>query len=391
MKNLTNAPSNSRNRAPKIITVLCCFTSFVFFSLVPEGHLENRSEDEVTLEEQQEGRKRMVFDATMYGILLYGPGTSRLLEMSSARQIIGLELLMGGGTFWGALKATENYRLGAGRTKLIQWANYAGTLYGFGIPIFFESENDKAYLASAMLATPLSGLIAHSLSDHRWFEKGESDLLTNGGLVGGLYGIAVPYLLDIENLENWTQAKIYTASAMIGMPTGVWATSRLFRDKSISQGRAHLISLGGVVGSLYAAGLTHLSGMGDITIESGEIETVERPRAYVLASALGLPLGTYLGYKLTDKDEYTTGRARLIMLGAVVGALSGTGVLLLADVDWENTKSYVLANMVGSAAGMWYTHRFTRGWGEEPASAEDVHAQPEADEIFSLELIRISF
>ena len=173
-----------------------------------------------------------------------------------------------------------------------------------------------------MLATPLSGLIAHSLSNHRWFEKGESDLLTNGGLVGGLYGIAIPYLLDIENLENWTQAKIYTASAMIGVPTGVWATSRLFRDESISQGRAHLISLGGVVGSLYAAGLTHLSGLGDVTIESGEIEKVERPRAYVLAAALGLPLGTYLGYKLTDKDEYTTGRARLIMIGAVVGALS---------------------------------------------------------------------
>ena len=99
MKNIANSPSNSRNRAPKIITVFCCFTSFVFFSLVPEGHLENRSEDEVTLEEQQEGRKRMVFDATMYGLLLYGPGTARLLEMSSARQIIGLELLMGGGTF----------------------------------------------------------------------------------------------------------------------------------------------------------------------------------------------------------------------------------------------------------------------------------------------------
>ena len=389
MKNLTNAPNNSRNRALKIITVLCCFTSFVFFSLVPESHLENRSEDEITLDEQQEGRKRMVFDATMYGILLYGPGTARLLEMNSARQIIGLELLMGGGTFWGALKATENYRLGAGRSKFIQWGSYAGTLYGFGIPIFFESENDKAYLASAMLATPMSGLIAHALSDHRWFEKSEADLITNGGLVGGLYGIAVPYLLDIENLENWTQAKIYTASAMVSVPAGVWATSRLIRDKSISQGRAHLISLGGVVGSLYAAGLTHLSGLGDFTIESGEIKTVERPRAYVLASALGLPLGAYLGYKLTDKDEYTTGRARLIMLGAVVGALSGSGVLLLADVEWENTKSYVLANMVGSAAGIWYAHRFTRGWGEELTSADTV--QPATDEGFSLELIRMSF
>ena len=236
----------------------------------------------------------MVFDATLYGLLLYGPGTARLLEIESARQIIGLELLMGGGTFWGALKATENYRLGAGRSKLIQWGSYAGTLYGFGIPIFFESENDRAYLASAMLATPMSGLIAHSLSDHRWFEKGETDLITKGGLVGGLYGIAIPYLLDIENLDNWTQAKIYTASAMVGVPAGVWATSRLIRD------RLKQLSIRALMCS---------------------------PRI------LGLPLGTYLGYQLTGKDEYTTGRARLIILGAVIGALSGSGVLLLADVS----------------------------------------------------------
>ena len=79
----------------------------------------------------------------------------------------------------------------------------------------------------------------------------------------------------------------------------------------------------------------------------------------------------------------------MIILGAVIGALSGSGVLLLADVGWENTKSYVLANIVGSGAGIWYTHRFTRGWGEELASTDSV--QPETDEIFSLELIRISF
>ena len=77
------------------------------------------------------------------------------------------------------------------------------------------------------------------------------------------------------------------------------------------------------------------------------------------------------------------------MIGALVGALSGTGVLLLADIDGENTKSYVLANMVGSAAGIWYAHRFTRGWGEELASTEGV--QPEVDEGFSMEFIRISF
>ncbi len=361
------------------IAALLCFTSFAYFSLIHEARPQNRTEAQIPLEEQQQGRKRMVFDATLYGLLLYGPGTARLLEINSARQIVGLEFLMGGGTFWGALKATENFRLGAGRSQFVRWGSYAGTLFGFGVPVFFESENDKAYLASAMLATPLGGWIAHSLSNHRWFEKGETDLITNGGLVGGVYGVAIPYLLDIENLEDWTQAKIYVASAMVGAPVGVWAASRLIRDKPINQGRAHLITLGGVVGGAYAAGITHLAG----------VDIEEHPRPYVLASLLGFPLGTYLGYQLTDKNEYTTGRARLIILGSVVGALCGTGVLLLADVSEESTKAYVLANMLGSGAGIWYTHRFTRDWGEEIVSADS--DQPAVDEGFSLELMRIQF
>lgn len=362
-----------------MLIALCCVAIFTSINLISEGRSDDRADREITLEERQEGRKRMVFDATLYGLLLYGPGTARLLEIESTRQIVGLEFLMGGGTFWGALRATEDYRLGSGRSKLIQWGNYAGTLFGLGVPVFFESENDKAYLASAMLTTPLGGLISHSLSNHRWFEKGETDLITNGGLVGGLYGVAIPYLLDIEDLEDWSQAKIYIASAMVGVPAGVWATSRLIRDRPINQGRAHLITLGGVVGSVYAAGITHLAG----------VEIEERPRPYVLAATLGLPVGTYLGYQLTGKEEYTIGRARLIILGAVVGALTGTGVLLLADFNEERTKSYVLANMLGAAAGMWYAHRFTRGWGEEVASqgSDEVGG----GDVFSLELIRLSF
>ena len=222
--------------------------------------------------------------------MLYGPSTVSLLDVESSRQVVGLELLFGSGAFWSVLKLTENHRLGAGRSKLMRWGSYAGTLFGLGVPVFFETRNDKAYWAGAMLGTSLGGLTANRLSSHRWYEKGETDLLTNGGLAGGLYGLAIPYLINIEDLENWNEAKIYTASAMVGVPAGVWATSRLNRDKSISQGRAHLISLGGFVGAAYAAGIVHLAG----------VELAEHPRPYVSAAMLGLPLGAYLSGQLTD-------------------------------------------------------------------------------------------
>ena len=278
------------------------------------------------------------------------------LRLNPGAQVAGLEMLIGGGSFVGALVATKNHRLGAGRSSLILSGSLAGTLYGFGVPVLFESENDKAYFASAMIATPIGGLIAHRLTSHRWFKEGESHMISRGGLVGGLYGIAIPYLINIEDLEDWTQGKIYVASAMIGVPTGVWTTAKLIYNKPINEGRASLISLGGGIGSAYALGIVSLT-------------DVEASRAYVLAAMLGLPVGTYLGYKLTAADEYTSGRAALIQVGAYAGALFGSGFPLLADA--ESHKPYVVGSILGSAAGMWFAHRLTRGWGESAPFARN--------------------
>ena len=362
---------------------LVCFMIFISMHFVHEGYPQAQTEQNVSLEEQKEGRTLLVTAATLYGLWLYGPGTARLLEIESGSQIAGLEMLIGGGSFVGALAATKDYRLGAGRSNLILSGSFAGTLFGLGVPVLFESENDKAYLTSAMLATPIGGLLAHRLTAHRWFEKGESYLMTNGGFVGGFYGFAIPYIANIESLENWTQAKIYVASVMAGVPIGTWATTKLIYNKPINEGRSHLISFGGLVGSAYANGITSLT-------------DVESPRAYVLASMVGLPMGAYLGYKLTAGDEYTPGRAALIQVGAYAGALFGNGIVLLAET--ESHKPYVVASILGSAAGMWFAHHATRGWGEKtpftrndliPESEKFAVSLPSINEWFTLSLMAL--
>lgn len=55
----------------------------------------------------------------------------------------------------------------------------------------------------------------------------------------------------------------------------------------------------------------------------------------------------------------------------------------------EKSKSCVLANVLGSALGIWHTLRFTRGWREELTSPEN-NLSP-VDEGFSMALMRISF
>ena len=294
----------------------------------------------------------MATDAILYGSWLYGPGTTILLDIEGSRAA-GVQLLTVGGSFVAAISATKDYRLGYGRTNLIRWGNYAGTLYGLGIPVFFDSENEKAYVGAAMLGTPLGGLLAYKLSSHRWFKKGETDLITTGGLVGGLYGATLPYLINIEDLSNRTQAKIYVASAMLGVPAGVLATTRLIRHKPINRGRAHLITLGGIAGGYYGYSLVNLAG----------VDADKHPRISVWSAALGLPIGAYLGYRLTDTEAYTLGRARLISVGAYAGALFGNGIVLAAGA--EGNKPHLAASVLGSAVGIWYTHRVTQGWGEK--------------------------
>ncbi len=240
-------------------TYLLLLLTLIFMYFVHEAYPQIRTKQDASLEEQKEGRSLIVLGSTMFGLSLYGPGTAILLDIEAENQIVGLELLIGGGSFIGALQVTKDHRLGAGRSNLILSGSLVGTLYGAGVPVLFESENEKAYMACMMFATPIGGFLAHKLSSHRWFEKGESYLMSNGGLVGGLYGIAIPYLVNIEDFEEVTQAKIYVASAMIGVPAGVWTTTKLIYNKPISEGRSSLIYFGGVIGSAYANGITSLA------------------------------------------------------------------------------------------------------------------------------------
>ncbi len=339
----------------KIITLICVVT-FIFVHFVSEGY--SQAEQNVSIEKQNEGRSLMIASIFAYGIGLYGPGTAVLLDTDSASQVTALEFLFGGSAFAGGLMATRDYRLGAGRTNLILGSAWTGTLYGIGLPVLFESENPKVYFGSMMLTTPLGGYLGYKLTSHRWYEKGESNMITYGGAVGGLYGLAIPYLINIEGLEDSTQAKIYTVSGLLGIPIGTVASSKIFHNKPISEGRSHLINFGGVVGAYYAAGITSLF-------------DVESSRPYVATAMLGLPVGTYLGYKFTTKGEYTRGRSYLIQLGAVAGALFANGIPLLMEI--ENHKPYVVASILGSAGGMWLAHQGTRGWGEKAPLAINEH------------------
>lgn len=297
-------------------------------------------------EDRRDGRSRLVTDIFLYGLWLYGPATISLFDVDSDRGATGIELLAGGGAFTGALLKTQDYRLGYARTTLVRWGNYAGTFYGIGIPALLHADSDRVYALSAMAATPAGGYLAYRLSAGRRFGKGEADLITTGAWVGALYGLALPYLAGADG----DYGRLYLASSMAGVPAGALLTERLVQGRHLNRGRAHLITLGGIMG--VAQGLSAVSLVDD-----------DAPaRAYVWAASLGAPFGAWIGYRATDGRRHTLGRARMISVGAYAGGLVGQGVVVTLDLG---DRARTLAGMVGSIMGLWFTDRLTGDWGQD--------------------------
>ena len=350
-----------------------------------------------TKSEKREGRLTLNLNGLGYGLWLYGFGLASALELEDG-VAIGTTMLTGGGAYISSLIATRDFDLGYGRSKLLRWGAYAGTLYGVLSLSFLDSDDTRFAHVPSMLLTPVGAYTAYKLSDHRWFNKGEADLLAAGGLAGAFYGWAIPYLILNEDFsdegeeyidQEWVQIceeekgnidcaeddldcqrrneerdcqeeatsyrgggtinKIYSLSMMASIPASVYLTSRLMPDRNISQGRAQLISTGGVVGIVYGLGLTFIA-LGDEVDNAGRI--------YTLSAAVGLPAGSYFAKRFTRQESYTRLRAVLITFGGVAGAFIGAAPLFMAEAD--NPRVWATTLIATSAAGFWAGHEMTR-------------------------------
>ena len=357
---------------------------------------ESESGSSRTEAEKREGRLILNLNSLTYGLGLYGPGLVMALDLDDGADA-GTVMLAGGGSYLTSLAVTRDFDLGYGRSKLLRWGAYAGTTYGFLSLSFLDSENERLAFVPSMLLTPVGAYTAYKLSDHRWFNKGEADLLAAGGLAGAFYGWAVPYLILNEDFgdegeeyidQEWVQIceeekgnidcpegdldcqrwneerdcqeeaisyrggtinKIYSFSMMASIPASVYLTSRLIPDRNISQGRAQLISTGGVVGAFYGLGIMFVA-LGD------EIDS--KGRAFAAAAMAGLPIGSYFAERFTRQESYTRLRALLITLGGVAGGYMGAGVLAIAEAD--NSRMVAATLIPATAAGFWAGHEMTR-------------------------------
>ena len=217
--------------------------------------------------------------------------------------------------------------------------------------------------------------------------SGRTDLLVFSGFYGLWLGIATPIALDSED------AQVYAAGLLAAPTLSLLIASRASRDGEMGIGRAHMISLGGWLGTWQGAGWaavsdadgnaaigigigTGLAGIAASSILTSKVHFSEghgslTNNALLWGAWFGLVGGAVAGAEdddllrasLIGTDALVLGtaiaardvrmsknRARVISLLGIVGTAFGFGIDLMAEVD-EAEGVFAIAG-IGSVTGL---------------------------------------
>ncbi len=314
-------------------------------------------------DEMSKGRINLVLTSSAYSAGLYGWGIPYVLGADSTRAYVGSEMVSVFSAFSLTLLATKNYNYGPAVSRMIQGGALIGTAYGLGIPAIIGSEKEKHYVVMPMLITPLGALAGFNIARRGNINEASAELMSFGGIIGGLYGLAVPYLINVEDLSETNRVRAYAGSVMAGIPIGALSFNEISHRLQNGKGRARLIELGACMGAYYGYGFVLLA-------------DPESKRPYVASMMLGLPVGTGLSYIITSDGSYEHGRSILIILGTVFGELFGRGIAYLVGAD--NWRTLTFGGMLGAPAGTIVSSMLTRNLVETSKIAQKTSEYSEA-------------
>ena len=224
--------------------------------------------------------------STLYGLWL-GVAMPTLADAHGSEPY-GVGLLIGGPAGYLAGRAFSRSRsLSVGQARTISWAGTWGTWQGVGWAHALDLGRDsgcdycdpdgEAVVATA-LAGGLAGVLTGALLARGEVTEGTAASTYLGSLWGTWVGLAGSTALDVDDDAMWV-------STLLAGNAGLIAGALVGRSSGLSSRRAHMISLGGLIGGFGGIGIVLIAEPGS---SSGDI-------AIPLATSLvGLGLGALL-------------------------------------------------------------------------------------------------
>lgn len=268
---------------------------------------------------------------------------------------------------------------------------------GFAIPLMLSKNCDvsKAH-ASMFLAGGMHGLyIAGALSiigDFNVF-KSPGGLFTAGGSVIGEYvgfqsvnsfnlsmgrgntimlfgdfaGASAAGMLSL--FDNWSDPKFdvkhYLSMSIVGFGTGLLAGASVTRNLELADGDHYIFGHCGIAGGLV---LPIALSWADRK-EGGRISG----KMYISAGLAGLGLGSVIGYKIVRDKNFTASDGIIITLGGAAGALTGEGLVSLANI--QDAGAYFTGLLIGDIAGSFATASIIEAGKSDTHSRLHIHPE----------------
>ncbi|WP_420615229.1 tetratricopeptide repeat protein [Candidatus Palauibacter sp.] len=203
--------------------------------------------------------------STMYGLWL-GVAVPMLAEAQGSEPY-GAGLLLGGPTGY-LVGRMFSRSLSVGRSRTISWAGTWGTWQGAGwahaLNLGAESgceycEPGEKETVTAALAGGLAGIVTASLLARETTE-GTAAATYLGSLWGTWFGLGGATALDLDDEAMWASTLLVGNAGLIA---GTLAGSRF----DLSSRRAHMISLGGLIGGFGGIGIVLITKPGSTSSE----------------------------------------------------------------------------------------------------------------------------
>ena len=245
-----------------------------------------------TPEAQQSGRTELLVYGALYGGWL-GVAVPLMFDADDPESF-GIGLLLGAPiSFFAAKSYADNFAPTEGQARALTfggtWGTFQGFMYGnltdigtretcgeFGC---YDDSDDGSALVAAGVVGGLAGIATGALIARKPISSGTAAAVTLSGFWGTWFGFAAGILAD----QDEDDGDGVIATTMLGGNAALLAAGLTTSQWEMSENRARLISVGGLVGGLAGAGILLLTQPDD---ESGIVVPM-------LTSAAGLVAGAY--------------------------------------------------------------------------------------------------
>ena len=244
---------------------------------------------------------------------------------------------------------------------VLQNVGWGMGLYGWGLPFLLGFE-ERGMLAGELMAPFLAYSLTAKLTRNLEMNHARAQLIRWGSTIGFRYGLYLNKMRDFESDDDEFD-ELSVTFLMLGVPLGSLAGDWVWRRTKPSTGLAFVMTFWAETGATIMR-TTHsvieIEPENEFFFSNDTEERVSWDRKHNLFTAVGYPLGMWLGHRQFKDRQYSFGDAVIIHSMGFYGWAYGAIFAELIGIEYED-KSAKIIRTAGTATLPIIADRFMMG------------------------------